>query len=153
MSQLLTQVTNTVTSAVTLFESYPYNSMCQFQGKYLAAGAGGLVQLDTPTTLDPIVSTLTTGELHFGSEFQKRCSDFYLAMRSEGVITLRVTTDEDNTYEYTVDPLTVATLNQRRTWIGKGAKGKYWTFELVCSDPFDYDTMNIAMVIVSRRLK
>lgn len=150
---MITQVTNTITSTVTLFEAYAFNSMTKFQDQYLGASSAGLFVLDDDASVEPITATLTTGRLHFGSEFQKRCSDFYLAMRSEGVVTLRVTTDEDNTYTYVVDPLTIATLNQRRTWIGKGAKGKYWTFELECSDPFDYDTMNIAMVVVSRRLK
>lgn len=150
---MITHVTNTVTSAVTLFEAYSFNSMAQFQGKYLGASTAGLYLLDDIASVEPITATMSTGQLRFNSEFQKRCSDFYLAMRSEGVITLRVTTDEDNTYTYTVDPRTIATLNQRRAWIGKGAKGKYWTFELECSDPFDYDTMNMAMVVVSRRLK
>ncbi len=149
---MITQVTNTFTTAVTLFEAYAFNSMCQFQGKYLGASSAGLFELDDPASVEAITAALSTGQMDFGSEYQKRCSDFFLAMRSEGDITLRVTTDEENTYTYTVDPLTIATLNQRRTWIGKGAKAKYWTFELECSDPFDYDTMNIMMVVVSRRL-
>jgi hypothetical protein len=95
---------------------------------------------------------MATGQLHFNSEMQKRVSDFYLAMRSKGDVTLRVTTDEMEPYEYVVDPLDIERLNQRRSWIGKGARGKYWQFELECSDDFDYDTMNIAAVETGRRL-
>lgn len=149
---MITHVTNTVTNAVTLFENYSFNSMCHFNGMYLGASAAGIAQLDDPTSVEARSGILSTGQMHFGSEMQKRVSDFYLAMRSKGDVTLRVSTDELDPYEYTVDPLTVERLNQRRSWIGKGARGKYWRFELECADDFDYDTMNIGVVVTSRRV-
>ena len=152
MSHVMTQVTNTVTNSVTVFENYPFNSLASFQGKYLGASDAGLFVLDDANSVESIEATLTTGELHFGSEMQKRCSDFYIGMRSKGDITLIVTTDEDEQGTYVIQPLGVETLKQRRVKIGKGLKGKYWTFELVCSDDFDYDSMNIAAVQTSRRL-
>lgn len=152
MSLVLTHVINTLTSSVTLFENYDFNSMTKFQGKYLAAGTSGLFQLDDAASTEEVTGTLATGALDFGSEFQKRVTDFFLGMRSEGDITLTVTVDEQNTYSYTISPYSVPELKQRRGWIGKGAKGKYWLFEVQAGAPFDYDTMNIAAVAVSRRL-
>lgn len=152
MTQLLTHVANTVTSAVTTFESYAFNSMTLFQGKYLGASDSGITQLDAPVSTEVINGVLTTGALDFNSDKQKRCSDFYLSMRSQGDVTLTVTTDDATPNVYVVSPLAVDTLKQRRTPIGKGLKGRYWTFQLECSDTFDYDAMTISMASTTRRL-
>lgn len=148
----MTHVVNTITNGVTTFANYPYNSFARFQGKYLGAGDTGLFLLDDPASTEVVDGTLTTGELSFGSEFQKRVSDFFLAMRSEGDITLNVIVDEQVAASYTISTRGINALKQRRSLVGKGLKGKYWTFELTCSDQFDYDTMNIGAVALSRRL-
>ncbi len=152
MTQLLTQVTNTVTNSVTTFDNYPFNSFATFQGKLLGAGTSGLFLLDDEASVEAPLATMSSGLLHLGSDQQKRVSDFYLAMRSQGDITLRVATDENEPLEYTIKPLTVETIRQRRSPIGKGLKGTYWRFEVECADLFDYDTMNIDAAILSRRL-
>jgi hypothetical protein len=152
MSQLLTQVTNTITTSATTFEGYAYNSFAFFQGNYYGAGDAGLFQLDAAASTETITGTLTTGKLHFGSEMQKRCSDFFIAMHSEDNIDLTVTVDEVQIGEYVINPYNVDTIRQRRVAIGKGLKGKYWEFSLACPAAFDYDSMNIAAVPVSRRL-
>lgn len=152
MSQLLTQVTNTVTASVTLFEAYAYNSFAFFQGSYYGAGDAGLFQLDDAVSVESVTGTLTLGQLNFGSEMQKRCSDFFIGMHSEGNIDLTVTVDEVQVGEYVINPYNVDTIKQRRVAIGKGLKGKYWEFSLASMYLFDYDSMNIAAVPVSRRL-
>lgn len=152
MSQLLTHVVNTVTAAVTTFNDYPFNSMVKFQGAMLGASDAGLTLLDDETSVEEITSTMGTGLIHFGTVQQKRCSDFYLSMRALGDVTLRVSVDEGEKFEYTIRPLDISTIKTRRSPIGKGLKGTYWYFELECSDYFDFDAMNIAAVPVSRRL-
>jgi hypothetical protein len=148
----MTHVTNTLTSAVTTYGNYPYNSMVFFNGAYYGASGDGVFKLDDTLSDEVRSGLMKTGKLHFGSEMQKRMSDFYIGMRSKGDITLRVTTDELDPYEYTIQTKGVERLKQRRSPIGKGAKGKYWEFELECSDDFEYDTMNATAVVVSRRL-
>lgn len=152
MIQLLTHVANTITDSVTTFDNYPFNSFAMFQGKLLGAGTSGLFLLDDEASVETPLATISSGELHLGSDQQKRVTDFYLAMRSEGDITLRVSVDEGEPLEYVIKPLTVGTIRQRRSPIGKGLKGTYWRFELECADLFDYDTMNIDAAILSRRL-
>lgn len=153
-------VTNTLTNSVTEYVDYNFNSFASFAGLSLAAGPGGLYEVESgnvdeesPLTT-PIASLVEFGITDFGAEFQKRISDFYMAMRSDGDITLYVKVDENEPYEYTLSPLDIATLKQRRTLIGKGAKGKYWQFSLANVDgaDFDFDTMNVAAVPLSRRL-
>lgn len=151
-TQIMTHVVDTVTNAVTMFDNYPYNSFAAFNGKYLAAGPSGLFIVDDEASTEAITATMTTAQLHFGSEYQKRVSDFYFAMRSHGDIILRVFTDENAPYEYVLSPHDIATLKQGKSLIGKGARGKYWQFQIEASEDFDFDTMNIAAVAVSRRV-
>lgn len=152
MTQLLTQVTNTLTTAATSFSNYPFNSMVKFNGVYLGASSSGLYELDDSGSTEAVVGVLSTGDMSFGTDLQKRMESFYLSMRSEGDITLRVTLENGDPYEYTVQSYGVETLQQRRSLLGKGMKSKYWRFELECADPFDYDAMTAGVVVLSRRL-
>ncbi len=154
MAQVLTQVTNTHTNTVTTFGGYAFNSMVAFQGLYLGAGDDGLFQLDDDASVEMPVANVATGDLHFNSEMQKRISDFFISMRADGDITLRVYVDESLAYEYLLSPLDIETIKQRRSLIGKGLKGKYWRFELENSggDHFEFDAFNVAAVLLGRRL-
>lgn len=154
--QVAAYVVNTITSALTVYENFNYNSLVEIGGKYYGAGADGVFELvgDKDNTTINVDATISTGHLHFGSEMQKRMSDFYIAMRSDGNITLNVSVDERDPYEYTLSPYDIELLKQRRSLIGKGLKGKYWRFTLTNEDgcDFDFDSINAAAVILSRRL-
>jgi hypothetical protein len=148
----MTHVVDTVTNAVTTFENFYFNSFAEFAGKYLGAGPDGISQIDDESSVEQITSRITTAELHFGSEFLKRVSDFYLSMRSKGDLTLRVFTDELEPYEYVLTNSDIELIRQGRALIGKGARGKYWQFQFEMSEDFDFDSMNIAVVVTSRRI-
>lgn len=153
----LTQVMNTNTAAVTLFENYAYNSFATFDNEALGAGPNGLYVLDDGDTDDgavPINAAIVTGLLDFGSPQAKRMSDFYLAMRAAGDIRLTVGTDENTPYEYALEPRDVATLKQRRDLIGKGMRGRYWQFGMYNTDgcDFEFDAYNMLVVDMSRRI-
>lgn len=151
----LVQVTNTLSNAVSTYEQYNFNSFAEIGGKLYGANHDGLFELtgELDDTAE-INSTLKSAAVHFGSEMQKRMSDFFMAARADGDITLRVFIDENDPLEYTLSPLDIASLKQRRSLIGKGAKGKNWQFELsnVGGCDFDIDTINLAAVNLSRRL-
>ncbi len=152
MTHILTHVTNPITKAVTTFDAYGFESLFAFNGKYYGVSAAGLFELDDTTSVEQPVGTMRLALLHFGTEMQKRIAETFVAMRSKGDITITVEADEKEAGVYTLSPYGVEELKQRRSLVGKGAKGKYWGFTLECSDDFDYDTINIAAVPVSRRL-
>ena len=159
LAQVATYVVDTMNNALTTYEAFPFNSFAEINGKYYGAGADGLFELvgvtdDVGDANAPITAVITTGHLHFGSEMQKRMSDFFIAMRATGDITLTVTIDEATSYDYTLSPLDIETLKQRRSLIGKGAKGKYWQFSMTNVDgcDFDFDSFNAAAVLLGRRL-
>lgn len=155
-AQVLTLVTNTITSAVVMYKNYPYNSMAKIGNSYYAAGPGGFYRIEVGTADDavPITTRLSTGQLMFGSEYIKRISDFYVGMRSKGDIKLTITVDEGASYEYILSPYDIAQLKQRRTKIGKGLRGKYFKFDIenIAGEDFDFDTMNVMAVATSRRI-
>jgi hypothetical protein len=153
---LMVHVMNTITNAVTVFSNYDYDSFAVIDGKYIAAGEQGLVQLDAAEldVTDQITARFATGQLKLGSSAQKRLSDFYFAARSEGSIRLMVYVDDQAPYIYTLDPVAVSRLKQRRSLIGKGARGKYWQFAFENTNglDFEFDSMSIAAVATDRRI-
>ena len=156
LTQLPTQVMNTLTNSVTHYVAYPYNSFAEFGGRYLAAGPGGLYQVEVggTDTGASINASLSFGQTDFDNEYQKRVSDYYIGMRSGDDINLTVTVDEKYSASYLISPFTESELKQRRSGLGKGLKGKYWQFGLTNTNgaDFDFDTMNVAAVPLSRRV-
>ncbi len=162
MSQVLVHAVNTlgvvtttrtgqeVAHPVTTFEDFLFNSFAEIDGKYYAAGPTGLVQIEVPQTSVPW--TFSTGWQDFNSVQQKRASDFYMAMRSKGDLTLEVAVDEGGFYEYNLTPLDIETLNQRRSFLGKGLYGRYWKFKLSGDSDFDFDSHMVTMVESARRV-
>jgi hypothetical protein len=160
-AQVLVAVTNMRTKAVTEYSAYPFNSFAEIDGKYYAAGDGGFYQIENPavrgdfdgTNTNAISGKFRFGQNDFGAEVQKRASDCYAGMRAEGDMTVRVYVDERAAEEYTLSP-TATTLKQVRVPIGKGLKGKYWQLEVenTNGNDFDFDTINIAAVPLSRRI-
>lgn len=159
-SQVVTHVTvlvtNLVTKAITTYEQYAYNSYAVIDGEYYAAGPTGLYKIDTGDTDvgAPIVAKLRFGQNDFGNTQQKRVSDFYAVAHTDGELTVRAYIDEQAPLEYALKPYGVATLNQRRTPIGKGARGIHWQFEIENTDGcyFDISALSIAVADSTRRI-
>lgn len=155
-----TMMLNTINSALSEYERFEFSSFCEHKGSYYGTGTDGLVKVDVRdddfdgTDYLPIDAVVSTGDLDFGSEMQKRIADFYIAMRAAGDLKLNIATDENDPVEYTLSPYAIDTLKQRRVITAKGARGKYWRFELSNTDgcDFEVDTMNVAVTQVTRRI-
>lgn len=149
-------VANTVTAALSEYDDFDFTSFCEYKGAYYAAGPSGLYRIELGDTDAgvPIDASFSTGDLDFDSEMQKRISDFYMGLRTKGDLTLNIATDEGDPVEYTLAPYAVETLKQRRVITAKGARGKYWRFEVANTDgcDFEVDTMNVAVVPGARRI-
>lgn len=150
----LTQVMNTHTTAVTTFENFPFNSFAKIGDKYYGAGPSGLYEIDSGTTDAgaAIPWRMLTGQLDFGSAMQKRLSDFYIAMRSDGDVDLTVAVDEQEPYGYNLQATDIDHLKQRKVLLGKGLRGRYWQFGLSGTDDFDMDAYSIAVLDTARRI-
>jgi hypothetical protein len=137
-----------------VYDPFPYNSFMEFRGKYYAAGSDGIRQIDTGSldeTAD-ITWTISTGDLDFDDGIYKRVSDFYLAARTTGEITLNLYVDEVFVETYNLTVADVETLKQTRSLIGKGARGRYWKFEITGASPVEFDAYNVAIYKMGRRI-
>lgn len=159
MNLLMAHVTNSVTNTVTEFLNYNFNSFARIGGAYYGGGDSGLCQLDvddadTTDVVTPVSAQIATGAYDFKSSLQKRMTDMYIGFRTDGSLELDVQPDEGQVYTYELDPQGITTLQQRRAPVGKGLRGKYWKFWLRNTDGcmFDIDTIDAAMVPVSRRI-
>lgn len=151
-----TLVVNANTHAASEYANYAFNSFCDFNGAYYAADSSGVYALDTGGVDDgsaEIPANITTGDLDFANEFQKRVPDIYAALRADGDMTVSVSMDEQTTYQYTLTTHGVTRLKQRRVKIGKGVKGKYCRVGVanVSGADFDLDTLNITATLSKNR--
>jgi hypothetical protein len=156
LSYLRTVVMNTVTTAVSEYDNYAFNSFCEFNGRYLAVGPSGLFELDAGDLDDTatITAGFTSGQLDFKSAQQKRISDFYVGLRANGDLLLTISTDEDEPVEYPIETFGVDRLHQRRVITAKGAVGRYWQFGVTNTDgcDFEIDAMTFAVAPSARRI-
>lgn len=154
---VLIHVMNTVNNAVTTF-AWNFNSYAVIGGRYYGVDSTGMYELDNgffdkgDTVVGAIEATVTTGEIDFNNAFLKRVESFYIAMRAKGDVTLNVYADEVLAGTYTLSPHDIDTLKQTRSLIGKGARGRYWQFELVSSSDFDFDAYNVLVVPTARKV-
>lgn len=155
-TQIDTLVVATATMTTVRYAAYPYNSFAAFGGKYLAAGPGGLFQIDAGaddagTQIDAYVET---GLMDFNNPQIKRMSDVYLSGRSELPVKVTLEADEKPVGSYTVAPLSVQTLRQRRGLVGKGGRGRYWKarIENTGGGALEIDDVHFEAAITARRI-
>lgn len=156
--QLAVLVCGTTNGALSQYINYPYNSFADAgNGVYYAAGPTGIYQVDSGGTDNgtAIAALVTFGKLHFNSEYMKKIANFYIAMRSQNPMTLSIYADESPVPQiYTIDPVGISTLKQRRVKTALGARAKYWQVSLanVRGGYFDFDSINIEVADTTRRV-
>lgn len=148
---------NTKNSAVSSYESYPFNSMTIVAGRPYGASADGIYRLDGDTDDGAqIDARLRMGVTNFGSLLGKRVVNAYIGYVSDGPLVLKVVTmdngvKKENWYRAKARPQGVTA--ESRFDIAKGLRGVYWGFELVNVDGADFtlETLQLYPVILNRR--
>lgn len=150
LTQVMTLVMNTRTTALSEYDAYAFNSFAVIDGKYYAAGPDGLFRIDVgdvdeADTANEIQASFMFGANKLGSAGIKRVSDCYAAMRASGEMKFRLHVDEQDPVEYAINPLAIDRLKQRRSLVGKGARGKYWQLQFENTNGCDFDFDSITM--------
>ena len=148
-----TWAVNLSNSAHTRYENFPFTSFTEFDGKIIAASDNGLFVLgghdDAGEAID---SLILLARSDFGSSKQKRVSEVYLGVESDGQLRLRIIDDNEEVFDYTprVDR---ANMSGVRVQIGKGLVSRYWQLELANVDgaDFELDTLEFNVHKASRR--
>ena len=150
-------VTNLKGAAPYEYTNFEFNSFAVIGDMVLACKNDGIYELTGDTDDgDPIQVAWKTGLMDFGSPYMKRMTDAILAYSSDGDMILRVTTTDEGykqEYYYTVSD-THGVVKEGRVKLGKGARARYWQFELENVDgaDIDLDSMIVVPVTLRRRV-
>lgn len=123
-----TWVLNTRTSALTEYDNFSFNSFAVFNGKVLACGSAGVVELGTQAldNATAIAATVTSGADNFGDSRIKRVPRIYIDYTTTGDAQFSLTTTEGGTRTYSLAWNNVTGSQQRRIPVGKGPKSSRW---------------------------
>lgn len=127
-----TWVLNLRNAALTEYDNFEFNSFAYFDGKYLAAGPGGVVELGTQE-LDgdeKIAWRVRTGSVDYDSTYLKRVPRVYVTGEFGGSVYFRTITSEDGERTYLLPHNGNEGDQQRRVPIGQGPKSLQWAYEL-----------------------
>lgn len=151
-------VMNLRNRAVSRYTDYNFNSLCFFNGKYLGAAADGICLLEGSLDVNtPIDTMVDIGYRDFGpsdEEKHKRVTDFYLDLRGDGALELRVTPDEGAEVIYPVAAPPSGRLETIRRKLARGEKGRHWRFSIKNVDGSDFELQRIEALVevLARRL-
>lgn len=150
-------VINLATGAVSRYTALPDCTLAGIGGRLLIAAATGLYELvGTDDAGTPIVASLTTGKLDFGTHFLKRVDSLNIGYESTGTLVLETTIahgDAGRTDTFVWPLLAAASPRDGVVKVGKGLLSRYWQFRLTNQSgaAFKIDTLDIHPIILSRR--
>lgn len=144
--------------AVVEFQNFPFNSFCEFDGRFFGASEHGLFELvgDTDNG-DEIAAYVRAALRNVGTSIKKRAPAFYLGYKSDNSLVLKVVhTESGEKVEdwYAVEPRTMTDTNGNRVKIGRGLKSTYWGWELHNVDGADFalDVVEMFPLVTNRRV-
>lgn len=150
-------VVNTTTKGLSEYTNFDFNSMTEINGKFYGANSDGIYELtgDTDSGTD-IQSIIRTGLSEFGTSRKKRISDVYIGYTSTKNLVLKVIYNQDNAKREAWYELTERSdaHDTARFKVGKGAKARYWGFELLNTGGTDFhlDEIELFVLPLTRRL-
>ncbi len=141
-------VMNTRTNAVTRYSSVPFNSFANFGGVTLGAGPDGIMVLDGEDDAGtPIEAYAEGGVSDFGSKYVKKVPSGYAGYRTTGTLRITLTTDEDQQYEYDLEPRSGPNIHTSRVKFGRGVEGVYWQWRADNVDGSDFDFEHLRLLV------
>lgn len=149
-------VVNIATGAVSRYTALPNCSFARLGNRLLIASASGLFELTgTTDNGSPIVSSVTTGKMNFGSHFLKRVDSLNIFYESSGALSVAARTmyNGELTNSFSGVVLPASSPREGVIKLGQGQKSQYWQF--VVSNQggasFKIDAIDIHPIILSRR--
>ena len=137
------------TKAVVEYDNYGFNSMTFFNGKYLGANSTGIYDLDGDKDAGANINAIMSSgifDLHDGIIRKPR--EAYLSYRSDGILKVTITEDEDVEREYRLDKA-METIHDKRLKIPRGVGGRqrarFYQFKIenVSGADFDIDSLRL----------
>lgn len=119
-------------NALTEYDNFEFNSYAVFNGKVLACGPGGVVELGTQQTDDgcAIDWAVRFGQMDFGTSFHKRVPRLYVDAEFSDDVEFMSTTVERGSHKYVLVTNKIDGRQQRRVPIGKGPRSRFFQYQL-----------------------
>jgi len=150
-------VMNTKNHASTEYTNFNFNSFCKYENTYLAASSTGLYALGGSDDAGiNIAASFLSGSSDLGSTQLKRVERVYLGYRADGELLVKTITNENIERWYKLDSYdTEGGAHEARIKVGKGAKSRYWQFEVtnVNGSDFDIDSFEFTPVVLTRKVR
>jgi hypothetical protein len=143
---------------VSRYEDYNFNSFCRVGSTYYGGADEGLFVLDGATDDgEPIDAAVATMMLDFGSPAQKRVHAAYIGYTSDGRVMLKVRAVNEGQLKeqwFEAKEVLAAAPREQMIRLGRGARSRYWQFELVNLDGADFELtdMEVHPVYLNRRV-
>lgn len=150
-----TWVMNMATEALTEYTNFSFNSYAKFNGKEYAAGTNGLYEVaGADDNGVDITWVIRTGMMDDKKINLKRLTEILLSLRFNGPVRVRVWTDEETYYDYTLVNYREDVLHQVRLPIGKGLLSRFYQIELsgMNGSSIEIDSLQAPMKPVARRV-
>jgi hypothetical protein len=147
-----TWAVNTRTNAITEYLNYDFRSFASMGNRYIAAGPGGLYELDGDTDDGAvIISRLMSGYLQLNDKKLFGLKGAYVAIRGGGRFYLKLIAGDGREYIYELRAQ--PNLMTTKVKIGKGIRTTYMAFELVTEgQDFDLDSIEFIPMMSERRV-
>lgn len=153
-------VCNTETRAQWQYTHWPFNSMCEFEGRYYGAQDDGIYDLTGDTDAgEDIKARIRLGLSDMGIRREKRMPSLYLSYTATDCLVLKAIVAEiDGTrseYWYRLVPRGGGELREGRIKLGRGLKAVLYDFiiENVNGGDFALDALEFFPLVLDRRVK
>jgi hypothetical protein len=143
---------NTRTAAVTEYLNYDFQSFALLGNKYVAAGSGGLYELDGDTDDGAlIIGDLMGGYLQLNEKKMFGIKGAYVAIRGGGRFYLKLIAGDGREYVYELKAQ--PNLMTTKVKVGKGISTTYMAWELITEgQDFDLDSIEFIPMTRGRRV-
>jgi hypothetical protein len=143
---------NTRTAAVTEYLNYDFKSFALLGNRYVAAGPGGLYELDGDTDDGAlIISDLMGGYLQLNEKKLFGVKGAYVAIRGGGRFYLKLIAGDGREYVYELKAQ--PNLMTTKVKVGKGISTTYMAWELITEgQDFDLDSIEFIPMTRERRV-
>lgn len=159
---------NTSNKALTEYRNFDFNSYTEFGGRFYAAGDDGIFELagtdDDGTEITWSFATgfhdgasgsrSVRGALGAADAFKlKRLEEVLLAVRYNGPLRIRVWTDDETYYDYTVASYRDDMIQQIRSKLGRGTRSRFYKVQIsAVGTSAEIFSMTMPMIPLQRRV-
>ena len=147
-------VLNDDSGATSTYTNYPFNSYAVLGGRAYGLRADGLYLLEGSNDAGAnIRASVAFGKQDFGTTINKRVTDVYIGVASDGQLLLKVITADQDEFVY-VQQRSSPKHQVQRFVPGKQLHGNFLAFELFTNDntTFDLSSIEFTAVPLTRRI-